>query len=152
MTEIIRIPNIENYKMEYINGDLILTPKQQLIYITENEVMLTSVKGSTILECNIKDAEGTSISSGKTQYKQFLVDIFKKMESISIIRISTFNFKLTEEHGLYGYHWDPCLKLSIQNKCANDTIKEIIRMVKFNKYTIKISIKLETGEIIHFKN
>jgi len=36
MTEIIRIPNIENYKMEYINGDLILTPKQQThIYILQ---------------------------------------------------------------------------------------------------------------------
>jgi len=60
--------------------------------------------------------------------------------------------KLTNELGINGSHKDPCLNLSIQNKCVNDTIKEIIRMVKFNKYTIKISIKLETGEIIHFKN
>ena len=151
MTEIIRIPNIQNYIIEYINGDLILTPKQQPKYITENELMMTPVTGSTILECNIKNVEGTPISSGKNKYKQILVDIFKMMEPTTIIRNSTFNFKLTNEHGLNGYHWDPCLKLSIQGKCANDTLMEIIRMVKFNKYTIQISIKLETGEIIHFK-
>jgi hypothetical protein len=95
---------------------------------------------------------GLPISSGKTKYKKILVDIFiKMMEPTTIITNSTFNFKLTNEHGLNGYHWDPCLKLSIQNKCANDTLIEIIRMVKFNKYTIQISIKLETDEIIHFK-
>ena len=46
---------------------------------------------------------------------------------------------------------NPCLKVSIQSKCANDTLMEIIRMVKFNKYTIQISIKLKTDKIIHFK-
>ena len=114
--------------------------------------MLTSVKGSTILECNINDVEGVPISIGNTKYKNILVDIFKMMEPITIIKNSTFNFKLTNEYGICGYCWDPCLKLSIQNKCANDTFMEILRMVKFNKYTIKISIKLETDEIIHFKN
>jgi hypothetical protein len=152
MTETIRIQNIQNYIIEYINGDLILTPKQQPVYITEDEVILTPVTGSTVLECNIKDVEGLSISSGKTKYKQILVDIFKTMEPTTIIKNSTFNFKLTNEHGLNGYHWDPCLKLSIQSKCANDTLKEIIRMVKFNNCSIKLCIKLKTAEIIHFKN
>ena len=151
MTETIRIQNIQNYIIEYINGDLILTPKQQPIYITEDEVMLIPVTGSTILKYNIHNVDGLPISSGKTKYKKILVDIFKMMEPTTIIRNSTFNFKLTNEHSLNGYHWDPCLKLSIQNKCANETFKEIIRMVKFNKYTIQISIKLETDEIIHFK-
>jgi len=151
MTETIRIQNIQNYIIEYINGDLILTPKQQPIYITGVKLMMTPVTGSTVLECNINNVDGLSISSGKTKYKQILVDIFKTMEPTTIIKNSTFNFKLTNEHGLNGYHWDPCLKLSIQSKCANNTLMEIIRMVKFNKYTIKISIKLETDEIIHFK-
>ena len=151
MTETIRIQNIQNYIIEYINGDLILTLKQQPIYITGVKLMMTPVIGSTVLECNINNVDGLSISSGKTKYKQILVDIFKTMEPTTIIKNSTFNFKLTNEHGLNGYHWDPCLKLSIQSKCANNTLMEIIRMVKFNKYTIQISIKLETDEIIHFK-
>ena len=152
MTETIRIQNIQNYIIEYINGDLILTPKQQQpIYITEDELMLTSVSGSSILECNIKNVECFPISSKRNKYAPILIDIFEMMDPITIIKESTFNFKLTDEDGLHGYHWYPCLKLSIQSKCANDTLKEIIRMVKFNKYTIQISIKLETDEIIHFK-
>jgi hypothetical protein len=151
MTEIIRIQNIQNYIIEYINGDLILTPKQQDKYITEDELMMTSVSGSTILECNIKGVDGLPISSEKHKYTPILVDIFKTMKAITIIRESpTFNFKLTND-GLNGYQWVSCLNMSFQGKCANDTLKEIIRMVKFNKYTIKISIKLEAGEIIHFK-
>lgn len=31
MNEIIRIPNIEKYTMEILNGELILTPKKQYI-------------------------------------------------------------------------------------------------------------------------
>jgi len=30
MTELIRIPNIENYTQEIINGELILTPKNNI--------------------------------------------------------------------------------------------------------------------------
>ena len=30
MTELIRIPNIENYTQEIINGELILTPKKTI--------------------------------------------------------------------------------------------------------------------------
>ena len=41
MTELIRIPNIENYTQEIINGELILTPKKQ--YITENELNITQI-------------------------------------------------------------------------------------------------------------
>ena len=151
MTETIRIQNIQNYIIEYINGDLILTPKQQPIYITGVKLMMTPVTGSTVLECNIKNVECFPISSERNKYAPILIDIFEMMEPTTIIKNSTFNFKLTNEHGLNGYHWDPCLKLSIQSKCANNTLMEIIRMVKFNKYTIQISIKLETDEIIHFK-
>ena len=52
MTEQIRIPNIENYTQEIINGELILTPKKQ--YITENELNMTHISYSNIEECIIK--------------------------------------------------------------------------------------------------
>ncbi len=41
--------------------------------------------------------------------------------------------------------------MSFQNKDTTGTLKEIINMVKVNKLTIKLSIKLETGRIVHFK-
>jgi hypothetical protein len=52
MSEIIRIPNIENYNQEIINGELILTPKK--VYISEDELNNTDIRFSNILECIIK--------------------------------------------------------------------------------------------------
>ena len=41
--------------------------------------------------------------------------------------------------------------MSFQNKDATETLKEILNMVKVNKMSINLSIKLETGRIVHFK-
>jgi len=147
MTELIRIPNIENYTQEIINGELILTPKKQ--YMTENELNMTQITHSTIEECLIKKEE-ENISTN-TSYRSVLVDIWKSMPTQKILQTTTFNFKLTNENGEKGYNWCDDIHMSFQNKDARGTLKEIINMVKVNKLTIKLSIKLETGRIIHFK-
>ena len=77
MTELIRIPNIENYTQEIINGELILTPKKQ--YMTENELNITQITNSKIEECLIKKEEETI--SINTSYRSVLVDIWKSMPS-----------------------------------------------------------------------
>ena len=148
MTELIRIPNIENYTQEIINGELILTPKKQ--YITENELNTTQITNSTIEECLIKKEE-ENISINKRHYRAILVDIWKSMLPMTILQTTTFNFKLTNENGKKGYSWCDDIHMSFQNKDATATLKEILNMVKLNKLTIKLSIKLETGRIVHFK-
>ncbi len=147
MTEIIRIPNIENYTQEIINGELILTPKKQ--YMTENEFNIMQFTHSTIEECLIKK-EDEHISTN-TSYRSVLVDIWKSMPTQKILKTTTFNFKLTNENGEKGYKWCNDIHMSFQNKDTTGTLKEIINMVKVNKLTIKLSIKLETGRIVHFK-
>ena len=147
MTELIRIPNIENYTQEIINGELILTPKKQ--YITENELNITQITNSTIEECVIKKEEETI--STNTRYRSVLVDIWKSMPTQKILKTTTFNFKLTNENGEKGYKLCDDIHMSFQNKDAIGTLKEILNMVKVNKLTIKLSIKLETGRIVHFK-
>ncbi len=146
MTEPIRIPHIENYTQE-INGELILTPKKQ--YMTENELNMTQITHPTIVVCVIKKEE-ENISTN-TSYRSVLVDIWKSMPTQKILQTSTFNFKLTNENGEKGYKWCDDIHMSFQNKDARGTLKEIINMVKVNKLTIKLSIKLETGRIVHFK-
>ena len=148
MTELIRIPNIENYTQEIINGELILTPKKQ--YMTENELNITQITNSTIEECLIKKEEET-ISINKTSFRSVLVDIWKSMPTQKILQTTQFNFKLTNENGIKGYHWCHAIRMSFQSKDARATLKEILNMVKVNKLTIKLSIKLETGRIVHFK-
>jgi len=146
MTDIIRIPNIQNYTPEIINGELILTPKKN--YITEDELYMTKVKGSVIVDCVVK---GDDIISTATNYRSILVDIWKSMPVQKILQTTKFNFKLTNENGEKGYNWYPTINMSFQSKNAQETLKEIINMIKVNKYNIKISIKLETGKIIYFK-
>ena len=148
MTELIRIPNIENYTQEIINGELILTPKKQ--YMTENELNMTQITHSTIEECVIKKEE-ENISTSKSCYRSVLIDIWKSMQVQKILQTTTFNFKLTNENGEKGYRWCNDIHMSFQNKDATGTLKEILNMVKVNKLTIKLSIKLETGRIVHFK-
>ena len=147
MTELIRIPNIENYTQEIINGELILTPKKQ--YITEDELIMMQISHSTIEECLIKKEE-ENIST-KTKYQSVLVDIWKSMPTQKILQTTTFNIKLTNENGEKGYIWCDDIHMSFQNKDATGTLKEILNMVKVNKLTIKLSIKLETGRIVYFK-
>jgi hypothetical protein len=42
MTDIIRIPNIENYTWEIINGELVLTPKTQVTDKVNSQTTVTS--------------------------------------------------------------------------------------------------------------
>ena len=147
MTEIIRISNIETYTQEIINGVLILTPKKQ--YITENEFNMTSFTHSTIEECEIKKEEEI-LSTGKS-YRSILVNIWKTMPTQKILQTTTFNFKLANENGKNGYRWCDDINMSFQAKDANGTLKEILNMIKVNKLTIKLSIKLETDRIVYFK-
>jgi len=149
MTEIIRIPNIETYTQKIVNGELILTPKQT--YITENELMETNLLSkSDILKCVVNNGE--DIISNKSKYLSILVDIWKSMPTQKILQTTTFNMKLTDELGLNGYKWCKSIHMSIQHKNAQHTMKEILHMLKVNNYSVKISIKLESGKIIYFMN
>ena len=146
MTEIIRIPNIEKYTQEIINGELILTPKEN--YITEDELN-GSLTSSKIINCIVKNGE--EIISNKTKYHSILTDIWKSMPTQKILQTTTYNMKLTDENGRYGYDWSPNLKLSIQYKDANNAMKELRNMIKVNNYSIQISIRLVTGQTINYK-
>jgi hypothetical protein len=117
--------------------------------MTENELNITQITNSKIEECLIKNEEETI--SIKTSYRSVLVDIWKSMPSQKILQTTTFNFKLTNENGEKGYNWCNDIHMSFQSKDARGTLKEILNMVKVNKLSIKLSIKLETGRIVHFK-
>ncbi len=149
MTEIIRVPNIEDYIQEIINGELILTPKYQ--YISKEDLQRTKLKYSSIIKCNIKNNKDNTISNSKKSYKDILIDIWVSMPTQQILQNTSFNLKLTNENGKKGYIWCEKIKMSIQNRDADNTIKEILHMLVVNNYNIKISIKLENGIVICLK-
>jgi hypothetical protein len=147
MSEIISIPNIEKYKQEIIDGTLILTPKVN--YITLDQFNKLNFNNSKILKSSINNNENTI--SNKLNYRSLLNDIWLSMPTQKILQNTKFNMKLTNEKGIKGYVWYPKLNLSIQNKDANNTIKEILNMIKINNYSITLTIQLETNEIVNFK-
>jgi hypothetical protein len=147
MTDIIRIENIENYQQEIVDGSLILIPKKT--NITEAELNTIGFENSSILSCSIKNEDETI--STKVTYRSILIDIWKSMPTQKIFQNTTFNFKLSNENGLKGYNWSPEINMSFQNKDSKNTIKEIINMVKINKYNINICIRLESNKTIWFK-
>jgi len=149
MNEIIRIPNIENYTIEIINGELIATPK--MLFITEFELTNIDLAHSTIKKCIIK--RGVEIISiDKIYYRPICIDIWKSMPTQKILQETTFNFKLSNENGYNGYLWCEDINMSFQNKDAKNTIIEILKMIKVNNYYIDLIIKLQTGKIINYKN
>ena len=156
MTETIRVPDIDNYTLEIVEGVLILTPKTQ--YITKEELQRTDFTNSSIIEYDIKDNEGNTISKGKTisnnkiEYKPILVDIWASMPASKLLQTTTFNFKLTNEKGYKGFNWSEPIKMSVVNKNTNGSMKEILNMLDVNNYNIKISIKLDKGRVIYYKN
>jgi hypothetical protein len=147
MTDEIRIPNIENYIMEIINGELILTPKKQRI--TEEELYIIPITNSKIEKCTIKK-DNEIISTGET-YRGILIDIWKSTPVQKILQTTTYNFKLTNENGKKGYIWCDSIQMSFQNKDAHSAFKEILNMIKVNNLSIELSIKLETGRTIYYK-
>ena len=147
MNGIIRIPNIANFTKEIIDGDLVLTPQKQ--YMTENELNMTQITHSKIEKCTIK--KGEEIISTKTSYRSVLIDVWKYMPTQKILKKTTFNLKLTDEDGEKGYCWCDDIRMSFQSKDSTGTLKEIVNMVKVNKMSIDVSIKLDTGRIVHFK-
>jgi len=144
--EVIRISDIENYTQETINGVLIFTPKNT--YITEAELNMMNLRHSKITKCIIKKGD-KQITTNK-RYRSVLVDIWKTMPPQLILQTTTFNFKLTNED-TNGYHWCCNINMSFQSKDAKGTLKEILHMVKVNRMSIDVSIRLETGKTVHFK-
>jgi hypothetical protein len=147
MSDIIRISNISDYKQEIINNELILTPIYS--YITENELYSKDLNNSIIENCLILDND--EIISDSIKYFRILIDIYKSMAASTILQNTKFNIKLTNENGFKGYTWCPEINMSVQRQDAIGTIKEIIKMIKINKYKINICIKLITNEKIKFK-
>lgn len=144
MTDIIRISNINNYKLELINNELILTPI--LNYISESDLLSIDLRHSQIKYCIIKDKDNNILlnNSNVISYLRNLIDLYRN---------TSFNISLQKEDDKNkGYVWYPEIRLSIQGKDARGTIREIINMVRINEYKIDISINLSNGEIIYYKN
>ena len=141
--------NKENKELKEIINRILNKENDIQKYNTESELLTTCLKKSTILNCIIKSGE-TIISTNK-RYLSILVDIWSTMEKQKISDNTTFNFLLLNVNGDKGYNWNDKIKMSVQNKDANGSIKEIINMIKLNNYIMEIKIKIKNGKILNVK-
>jgi hypothetical protein len=103
---------------------------------------------SKILKCEVKNND--KIITNDKKYRTILDKIWQTMTPQQIQNTTTFNVKPTYEVGIDGYFWNSKLNLSVQNKDAKSTFREIINMVKINGYSIEIDIELKSGKILNF--
>jgi hypothetical protein len=155
--EINGIIKIANFLRDYViqitdDGDAVITPKsmipdcQTIKYINDVELFKINLTNSTIIECKINDD-----SLKKLKYRSILINIYEKMTTNQILQNTTFNFRLDPNYNINGYKYIKSINMCMQDKCANGTIKEIVNMIKINKFKFCIKIKLLNDEIIHFK-
>tara|TARA_Y100000389_G_C17435478_1_gene505256 strand:+ start:738 stop:1298 length:561 start_codon:yes stop_codon:yes gene_type:complete len=149
----------EKYNIKFADNKIIITPNTEFLettdissdFTSENDLNNIDIKGSKILECIIKDSEGTIILNKKnSSFRSILIHIWKQIGQEKILKQSTFNFKLPNEQTTSSYNWCNDINMSFQNKDADKTLKEILNIIKLNMFTINLSIKLTTGKIIHY--
>ena len=159
MSEVICIENIQNYTFVISDNTLTLTPKEpgflteEPKILTEDELIMLAFRNVTILSSVIKS--DSTIISAKTTLVCALFDILNSMTREQVIETTRLSYILNNntEDGTGDYYWSRILNISFY--CAindNDIINEILHMVKINNYTINLSIKLNNGKIVNFKN
>ncbi len=107
-----------------------------------NEFISNDFTHSNIEYCIIKNINDEIISNNN-KYMKIFIDIIKSINIQQFLEITTFNFKCCK-YNIEGYKWYPDINLSIQNKQASSTAKEIIKMCYIFNLSIKCKIKLKT--------
>lgn len=139
----IRIPQIDQYTIEFENNTLLLTPK--IRHLTNMDVMSMSFSYSKIVRSTIrmKGQPTTVVSNGQTSYRSLLIDVFASMPQ----PLST-RFKVVPDnmHGVNGFQWCEKLGVSLPSKSATDILREVVRLVHENQYSLHLVIELQSGE------
>ena len=142
------VRDIENYNIKFINGDLIITSKNN--YIDETDLKFIDLTKSIIIDCRIC-YKNNNLITNKTNYMNILIEIWKLYNIAEIIQKTNFNISLKNENNYNGYIWNELLGFSYIRENENKILKEIINFIKFNDYIIDIKIKLNNNKNIFFK-
>lgn len=138
--------SLSEYDLEVKDGEIILTKKK----ISGGELIALNLVGSKVTECSVFSM--SKIISKKTNIRHILNDIWYSMDINDILKHSSFSMKNKNDNAEYGYLYDDKLKLFIKGKNINDTLKELLQMIKLNKYFIDIRIKLKDNTVINYTN
>ena len=114
----------------------------------ESKEFMSLITHSKPKNCEIKNKYGETIVSGEQKsWQSILNSIWKHTSVPNFHNYTTYKTYLSKVTGK-GFRYSPVLGLSFQGKDARGTFKEIINMVKVNKFTIELSFESKTGKII----
>ena len=148
MSEIITIPNIENYTQQVVGGALILVPKPVIKYISKPTLPNIDFNKSTINKCTIKTGSDT-ISSSR-DYEQILIDIWQRHSAMTTIYNSAeYNFNIFPTG---KRKWCSEIGMAFEPRSNTENMIEIAKLVDIYKYSIYISITLANGNNVNYKN
>ena len=117
-------------------------------YLSKDEILEKDLSKSSIINCKV--INNFINISNKKKYISILRDIWKTMGQQQILDNSTFNLS-REQIYTRGFTWNNDIRLSYRSRDSKLTLKEIIQMTEVKNYGLKLNIKLNTGEIIYFK-
>jgi hypothetical protein len=143
------IKNINDYNLQFLNNDLIITRQtiDTQLYITYDELMKKNLRNSEIIDVKINNQ---SISN-MTKYAQLIKYIYTQLDK-STIMTNTIISVSREEKNDKGFVYYPDIGLSIRGVDAKTALKEIINQITKSSQTLEIKIKLKSEEIINFSS
>lgn len=142
MDNTITIQNIQEYTLQILNGNLILT--RIIPFVDEETLFQKNLQGSSILECKIN-----GVNNDIKKYKKLLINLYSTTDIETIIDNTNLNI-LREEIYDKGFEYYTNLGLSIQCSNTRRTLKEIINIIKIKNYNMELKIKLKNDEVIRF--
>jgi hypothetical protein len=92
----------------------------------------------------------TLLKDNKDELKLQIDETEKSLTITEYKRTTKFNIKRGDYKNIDGYHFCKRMNLSFQNKNSNQTLKEILHIVRRNKIHFKILIELENGNNIFY--
>jgi hypothetical protein len=141
--------DIEDSKIKYnFESNFETETKKGTTKISTNDIFKKDLTFSKILDCIIDNKKPDRMT-----YRNILIHVLKKMNKEDILKHSSFSFIKEKVYSIdNGHNWCEDIQLSIQNKDAKNTLKEIIHLCELNKYVLFIQIKLSTREIITYRS
>ena len=143
------IKNINNYHMQILNNNLIITKQiqDQLEYISYEQLIKKNLRHSQIINIQIDNQYISNI----TKYNKLLKYIYLQLDITTIITNTIISIS-NEEKNDKGFVYYPDIKLSIRGVDAKTALKEIINQLTKSNKTLEIKIKLKSDEIIYYKS
>ena len=138
--------NINDYNITFENG--ICTIKRK--YNSLTSVKDIEFKNSDIIQCYIKN--GDKLVSDKTKYSSILADIYNEVDLEYLMKkyskLKSYNFDAEER--IKNFSWNEIHKFAWRSKDSNNTIKDIIDIVKDNDFRMLLHIILENGKELKY--